>query len=194
MKLNTWGCIFDSGEPPMWTVKPMNNQEIIDALTAERDALAQQVADLAWEATGERMRAEKLAAENKRLREALGQWEWRDTLFDDGETHITYCPACGKLQRDGHEADCWMKAALSLQPPTASPSAPEGVSGDSEFERLRRVEKAYNAEWRSPGPTCQCDEAYSGRGLEDPDCMYHRSPLVWDALAALAKETSDANA
>lgn len=134
MKLNTWGCIFDSGEPPMWTVKPMNNQEIIDALTAERDALA---------------------AENVRLREALEQWEWRDTLFDDGETHITYCPACSKLQRDGHEADCWMKAALSLHPPTASPSAPEGVSGDSELTCV----------------TCRwCALSCSGRYVEPSAC------------------------
>jgi hypothetical protein len=57
-----------------------------------------------------------LAAEVERLREALRQWEWRDESYDQGETQITYCPACGALSRDGHMADCWMKAALTQSP------------------------------------------------------------------------------
>lgn len=55
----------------------------------------------------------------------------------------------------------------------------------AEVERLRRVERAYKSEWNHPGPVCTCHEAYADRGLVDPDCFYHKSPALFDALAAL---------
>lgn len=72
--------------------------------------------------------------------------------------------------------------------------------GDADFvpltaayvERVKLWEdvgKAYREEWKWPGPECTCDEAYRSRSRDDPSCMYHQSPLVWDALrAALAEE------
>jgi len=67
------------------------------------------------------LRAERdaLAAENVRLREALKRL--REEILDEDPT-----PAGWANQIDD---------ALSLQPPTASPSASESVSGDSELER-----------------------------------------------------------
>jgi hypothetical protein len=65
-------------------------------------------------------------------------------------------------------------------------NAPDTAAEVERVKGLEAVKMAYESEWRYPGPTCTCDEAYRVRGLEDPSCMYHQSPAVWEALAALS--------
>jgi hypothetical protein len=61
------------------------------------------------------------------------------------------------------------------------------TENEAELTALRAMAEAYLSEWNLPGPQCTCDEAYKGRHLEDPACLYHQSPATWDALAALAE-------
>jgi len=72
---------------------------------------------------------DQLAAENRLLRSALKQWEWHYS----SELGITYCPACGQLERDGHKDDCWMLRALAASHTTA------------EVERVKRLEAVAEA-------------------------------------------------
>jgi hypothetical protein len=79
------------------------------------------------------------------------------------------------------QLECYGNHSFTL--PAVEPTA-------AEVERVKALEKvktAYESGWRSPGPACTCDEAYRGRRREDPTCIYHQSPAVWDALAALPK-------
>ena len=74
-----------------------------------------------------------------------------------------------------------------------------GVFGDlmtnteliaAEVERVKRLEavaEAFAEEWND-SPKCTCHEAYKSRNRDDPDCLYHKSPLLWDALAAWREE------
>lgn len=150
-------------DPGAWWQNPRDKCVVLWLLEWAEDVQGELMEQLGKE-------RDALAAENKRLREALEQWEWSDQLFDDGETHITYCPACGKLQRDGHEVDCWMKAALSPQPPTASPSEPKGDS--SELERLRRaVRWLHDSQSRS---ISMGDASSAGRGVRSTDGRWTR--------------------
>jgi hypothetical protein len=65
----------------------------------------------------------------------------------------------------------------------------ERVKGlEQQNEQYRAVAEAYRSEWNPPGPTCTCHEGFRSRSRIDPDCMYHHSNAVWDALAALKGE------
>jgi hypothetical protein len=79
--------------------------------------------------------ATALLAENRLLRSALKQWEWQteEDHYHSSELGITYCPACGQLERDGHKDDCWMLLALAASHTTA------------EVERVKRLEAVAEA-------------------------------------------------
>ncbi len=59
----------------------------------------------------------------------------------------------------------------------------EHTDSAARIRLLEAVAEAFNAEWDS-APECTCHEAYKSRNRDDPDCLYHKSPLLWDALAA----------
>lgn len=79
--------------------------------------------------------ATALLAENRLLRSALKEWEWQteEDHYHSSELGITYCPACGQLERDGHKDDCWMLRALAASHTTA------------EVERVKRLEAVAEA-------------------------------------------------
>ena len=52
----------------------------------------------------------------------------------------------------------------------------------SRVRGLESVVEAYHSEWSAPGPQCTCLDAYKRIERDDPNCLYHQSPLTWDAL------------
>jgi hypothetical protein len=56
-----------------------------------------------------RTQVDRLIAEVERLRGLLGRLEWSEPVAY-GTSPV--CPVCGRLQKHGHEADCWLAAEL----------------------------------------------------------------------------------
>ena len=65
-------------------------------------------------------RVTKLAAENAKLREALGAVEWVENA-EEFTDESKWCPRCKMFERHGHDEDCQLDAALAQPSPPKNP-------------------------------------------------------------------------
>ena len=91
------------------------------------------------------------------------------------EAHCTR--VCGKESACAGSSTCQANRAYRK-----TAALPARVAKMEAFEQTVRDDFA--------GVVCTCHEAYSGRGLKDPSCMYHEFEATVAALAALDAVTA----
>jgi hypothetical protein len=163
----------------MFLVKALNDMQLECKQTSED---AQRFLTELNEAWAERNEALKVAGISKvimyrDLRELI---ERRDALLAENRALTDW------VEHPTEEAGTYSDGSHEYRD-RAKPLAPLTAASVERVKRLEAVKTAFESEWKYPGPTCTCDEAYKSRGLEDPGCFYHQSPATFDALSALGE-------
>jgi hypothetical protein len=92
------------------------------------------------------------------------------------------CAQRDQLAAEGRVLMTWLTDP-PMYPPPFEDMFPLTTAEVERVKRLEAVAEAFAEEWND-SPKCTCHEAYKSRNRDDPDCLYHKSPLLWDALAA----------